>query len=87
MTVQEHHAHRRILGGAPECGGHLRVHVDRDGVLLLGPIDLDAQNAIGDVGDDQGFHSWLPRNPLLIVRRCISAYGIDDAIRPNATRT
>jgi len=63
--MNEHHAYRRLAGRAIERRRHLGIHRDRQRVLLVGPVDLDAQDAVGDVGEDETAHgaSWVRSTP------------------------
>ena len=49
-AVDQHHPDRRIAIGGGERIRHRAVHLLRERVLLLGPRDLDAQDAILRLG-------------------------------------
>ena len=65
MAVNEHHANVRRTGRMLKRTGHLGVHRDRQRVHLLGPVDLNAHDTIGDFGEEVPAH----RHPELDLRR------------------
>jgi hypothetical protein len=70
VAVDEHRQHGLIVRRALERGRQVGVHRDRQRVLLLRPVDLDAQDAVSDAGEDPialgGSHRQPPLTPASI---------------------
>lgn len=57
---EESHLDRGVLGGVPESRLELEVHVDAEGVLLLGAVELDQRDPFR-LGDRQRLEAGRQR--------------------------